>query len=339
MSAGSFLQVLSSTAKYGRPWGHDVLFRENPASRYPSVKRAEHVMKKGTLYAAIAYALWGLLPVYWKWVAEVPALQVLCHRISWSFLTLILVVLARGALKSTWAGFASAKVLRAYTAAAVLIGVNWLVYIWAVKAGFIVETSLGYFINPLLNVFLGVVFFKERLRPWQAAAIALAGAGVLYLATVYGSLPWIALSLAVTFSLYGVVKKTAPLGSLDGLTLETGILLLPALAFLAYAGHTGSGTFLHVRPSIDALLVGTGLITTVPLLLFSSAARRIPLSLVGLLQYIAPTLQFLIGVLVYREPFSLAKLAGFGIVWLALLIYAVEGIAARRAALEPSPPE
>jgi chloramphenicol-sensitive protein RarD len=283
-------------------------------------------MNKGIWYAVGAYVLWGLLPVYWKWLQHVPAPQVLCHRILWSFLTLIAIVL----LSRQWNAFRAAmvkpRVLRAYAAAAVLIAINWLTYIWAVNAGFIVETSLGYFINPLLSVLLGVIFFRESLRPWQWAAIALAAAGVLYLTIAYGALPWIALTLAGTFGAYGLVKKIAPLGSLYGLTLETGVLLLPALIFLIYTDRTGHGAFFHAGAISDALLAGAGFITAVPLLLFSSAARRIPLSLIGLLQYIAPTLQFLLGVLVYREPFTAVKLIGFGIVWIALIVYGVEGL-------------
>jgi chloramphenicol-sensitive protein RarD len=283
-------------------------------------------MNKGIWYAVGAYVLWGLLPVYWKWLQHVPAPQVLCHRILWSFLTLIAIVL----LSRQWNAFRAAmvkpRVLRAYAAAAVLIAINWLTYIWAVNAGFIVETSLGYFINPLLSVLLGVIFFRESLRPWQWAAIALAAAGVLYLTIAYGALPWIALTLAGTFGAYGLVKKIAPLGSLYGLTLETGVLLLPALIFLIYTDGTGYGAFFHAGAISDALLAGAGFITAVPLLLFSSAARRIPLSLIGLLQYIAPTLQFLLGVLVYREPFTAVKLIGFGIVWIALIVYGVEGL-------------
>jgi chloramphenicol-sensitive protein RarD len=288
-------------------------------------------MNKGIWYAVGAYVLWGLLPVYWKWLQHVPAPQVLCHRILWSFLTLIAIVL----LSRQWNAFRAAmvkpRVLRAYAAAAVLIAINWLTYIWAVNAGFIVETSLGYFINPLLSVLLGVIFFRESLRPWQWAAIALAAAGVLYLTIAYGALPWIALTLAVTFGAYGLVKKIAPLGSLYGLTLETGVLLLPALIFLIYTDGTGYGAFFHAGAISDALLAGAGFITAVPLLLFSSAARRIPLSLIGLLQYIAPTLQFLLGVLVYREPFTAVKLIGFGIVWIALIVYGVEGLIVYRA--------
>jgi chloramphenicol-sensitive protein RarD len=215
--------------------------------------------------------------------------------------------------------------------AAVLISINWLTYIWAVNAGFIVETSLGYFINPLLSVLLGVVFFRERLRPWQWAAIALATAGVVYLTFAYGSLPWIALTLAATFGAYGLVKKTAPLGSLHGLTLETSVLLVPAIMFLVYSDRAGNGALFNSGAISDALLMGAGIITAVPLLLFSSAARRIPLSLIGILQYIAPTLQFLLGVLVYKEPFTATKFMGFGIVWVALIIYGVEGLMTYRA--------
>lgn len=280
---------------------------------------------RGTWYAVGAYVLWGLLPVYWKWLQQVSALQVLCHRISWSFLTLCILILLMRQARPFIAAMANPRYVRAYAAAAALIGINWLTYIWAVNAEFIIETSLGYFINPLFSVLLGVIFFRERLRPWQWAAIALATGGVVYLTMAHGRLPWIALTLAVTFGLYGLVKKTAPLGSLQGLTLETGILLVPALAFLSYVDLTGSGAFLHEGMRIDVLLAGAGLITVVPLLMFASAARGIPLSLIGILQYIAPTLQFLIGVLVYQEPFTMTKFIGFGIVWTALVLYGVEG--------------
>jgi chloramphenicol-sensitive protein RarD len=221
--------------------------------------------------------------------------------------------------------------LRVYALAAVLIGVNWLTYVWAVNAGFIVETSLGYFITPLISVLLGVVFLRERLRLWQWVPILLVLTGVLYLTLVYGSLPWIALTLACTFGLYGLVKKIAPLDSVGGLTLETGLLLVPALLYLLYAERAGQGAFLHLGTATDALLVGAGLVTTVPLIMFAAAAQRIPLSLVGILQYIAPTLQFLVGVLVYEEPFTSSQFIGFGIVWTALIIFGVEGTLAHRA--------
>jgi chloramphenicol-sensitive protein RarD len=288
-------------------------------------------MKAGTWHAVGAYVLWGLLPVYWKWLQHVPPPQVLCHRILWSFLTLFACIMVMRQGKAFRKAMLRPRYLGAYAVAALLIGINWLTYIWAVNAGFIVETSLGYFINPLLSVLLGVVFFQERLRMWQWAAISLAAAGVVSLTLAHGTLPWIALTLAVTFSLYGLVKKVAPLGALHGLTLETGILLFPAAIVLLQADSAGQGAFLHAGAGTDALLAGAGIITVVPLLLFASAASRIKLSLIGILQYIAPTLQFLIGVLVYREPFPWTKCVGFGIVWSALIIYAVEGYLVYRA--------
>jgi chloramphenicol-sensitive protein RarD len=221
-----------------------------------------------------------------------------------------------------------------YFAAAMLIGVNWLTYLWAVNAGFIVETSLGYFINPLLSVLIGVVFLRERLRSWQWLPVCLAAVGVLYLTYSHGSPPWIALLLASTWAAYGLLKKLAPLGSLHGLTLETGILLLPVLAYLTYAQVTGHGSFLHGGLSSDALLVGAGVVTTIPLFMFALAVRRIPLSMVGILQYIAPTIQFLLGVLIYKEPFTGTRFIGFGIVWAALIIFGIESILSPRA---PSP--
>ena len=225
------------------------------------------------------------------------------------------------------------SVVGIYTAAALLVGINWLVYVWAVNNGFIVESSLGYFINPLLSIFLGVIFLRERLRSWQWLPIGLTALGVLYLTFTYGRLPWIALTLAFTFGLYGLVKKTAPLGSLFGLALETGLLFLPALVYLVYSDGAGRGAFLHTGTVSDLLMLGAGLITTVPLLMFASAVQRIPLFLVGILQFITPTLQFLIGVLIYQEPFAYDKLIGFGFVWVALIIFGVEGYLAKRGQL------
>jgi chloramphenicol-sensitive protein RarD len=295
-------------------------------------------MNKGLWYALGAYLTWGLFPIYWKWLHGIPALQLISHRIGWSFLMLLAVILATKQWRAFRAAVQAPKVLMIYFVAAILIGVNWLVYVWAVNAGFIVESSLGYFINPLLSVLMGVIFLRERLRPLQWVPIGLAGMGVIYLTVSYGSLPWIALTLAFSFGIYGLVKKTAPLGSFYGLTLETGILFLPALAYLVFADFSGTGAFLRTNLVTDLLLVGAGLVTTIPLLMFSSAARSIPLSLVGIMQYITPTMQFLLGVLVYKEPFNHTQLIGFGIVWLALIIFGAEGYFAHRATLlEPIP--
>ncbi|MBN1889753.1 MAG: EamA family transporter RarD [Thermoflexales bacterium] len=288
-------------------------------------------MNKGIGYAVGAYTLWGLLPVYWKWLQQVPAPQLISHRVVWSFLFLCGVLGFSHRAVAFRAAIRQPRLLGWYCVAGAFLSVNWLVYVWAVNAGFILETSLGYFINPLLSVVLGVVFLRESLRPWQWAAVGVAAAGVLYLALAYGALPWIALTLALSFGSYGLVKKIAPLGSLYGLTLETGLLLVPALAYLLYSEAMGQGAFLHAGTLSDWLMVGAGPITAVPLLMFAASARRIPLSLVGVLQYITPTLQFLLGVLVYHEPFTAGRLIGFGIVWTALIVFAAESALFRRA--------
>jgi chloramphenicol-sensitive protein RarD len=296
-------------------------------------------MNKGIWYAIGAYASWGLFPIYWKLLQHVPALQLIGHRIIWSFLALIVIIFCI----RQWTEFYSAvfawSIFRVYCLAAVLIGINWLTYVWAVNAGHIVESSLGYFMNPLLSVLLGVVFLHERLRPRQWIVISLAVAGVLFLTIVHGSIPWIALTLAFSFAFYGLVKKTAPLGSLYGLTMETGILLLPALLFLLLCDWNGSGAFLHTGTTTDILLAGAGVVTTIPLLLFASAARRIPLSLIGILQYISPTLQFLIGVLMYHESFTFIQFIGYAIVWLALILFGAESYFVYRTQMAVMEPE
>lgn len=189
-----------------------------------------------------------------------------------------------------------------------------------------VETSLGYYINPLFSVLLGVIIFRERMRLIQWLPIGLAGLGVLYLTITYGALPWIALTLAFSFGLYGLIKKTAPLGSLFGLTLETGLLFLPAVAYLLFSEYTGQGAFMHSSLQENWMMVGAGLVTTVPLLFFASAAPRVPLTTIGILQYINPTMQFLLGVLLYKEPFTHDRLIGFGLVWIGLIVFWAEGL-------------
>jgi chloramphenicol-sensitive protein RarD len=282
-------------------------------------------VKKGLWYGIGAYIAWGLFPIYWKLLEKVPAPQLIGHRVVWSFLFLCVLMTALRGWKSFRAAISSPRILLIYTAAAILLGINWLTYIWAVNAGFIVETSLGYFITPLLSMVLGVVILRERLRLWQWIPVGLAAAGMLYLTFSYGSLPWIGLILAFSFGLYGFVQKTAPLGALDSVTLETGILLVPAIAYLAYAELTGQGAFLHSPPVSNLLMLGAGVVTTVPLLMFAFATQQITLTLVGILQYIAPTMYFFIGVLIYGEPLTLERLIGFIIIWAALVIFAGEG--------------
>jgi chloramphenicol-sensitive protein RarD len=278
--------------------------------------------------------MWGLVPIYWKLLAHVPAIQVLGHRIVWSLAVLLILVIAmrRSALARL-----SPRVIGLYAIAAALIAANWFLYIFAVNAGFIVETSLGYYITPLVNVVFGVVLFHERMRPAQWLAIALAAAGVVQLTFAYGALPWIAFGLAASFGTYGLAKKKAPLDPLAGLTLETAILAPLAIVYLVMLHRSGEGAFLHTGATSDALMIGGGLVTTVPLLLFAAAVRSVPLSVIGILQYIGPTLQFLLGVFVYHEPFSRTQLIGFSIVWAALAIYAGDSLRARRLAAPVMP--
>jgi chloramphenicol-sensitive protein RarD len=287
-------------------------------------------MKRGIWYAIGAYCAWGLFPIYWKWLHEVPALQLIAHRIAWSFVLLTIILFVTRQWKTFHSAAFSRRVILIYLASAIFLSINWLTYVWAVNSGFIVESSLGYFINPLLSVLMGVIFLRERLRPLQWLPIGLAAIGVVYVAVSYGQFPWIALTLAFSFGIYGLVKKTAPLGSLYGLTLETGILFIPAVGLLVYLQTVGQGAFLNSNPVTDLLLVGAGLVTTIPLLLFASAAQLIPLSMVGVLQYITPTAQFLLGVLLYHEPFNRSHLIGFSIVWIALIIFWGEGFWASR---------
>jgi chloramphenicol-sensitive protein RarD len=287
-------------------------------------------MSKGIWYGIGAYLAWGIFPIYWKWLHTVPAIQLISHRVIWSFVLLAIILLVTRQWKAFHSAVSNRRVLLIYLVSAILLSINWLTYVWAVNAGFVVETSLGYFINPLLSVLLGVVFLHERLRPWQWVPIGLAALGVIYVAAAYGQFPWIALTLAFSFGIYGLVKKTAPLGSLYGLTLETGLLFLPAVGFLILLETRGQGAFLHSGTVKDLLMVGVGVVTAVPLLMFASAAQRIPLSMVGVLQYITPTMQFLLGVFLYHEPFTQAHLTGFSIVWVALLFFWLEGFLASR---------
>jgi chloramphenicol-sensitive protein RarD len=283
-----------------------------------------------------AYTIWGLVPLYWKLLKHVPAIQVLGHRIVWSLAVLIVLVavLRRGGRRSRDGRAAlssvSPRVVGLYAIAAALIATNWFLYIYAVNAGFIVETSLGYYITPLVNVLFGVLFFHERMRPAQWVSIVLATTGVVQLTFAYGALPWIAFGLAASFGSYGLAKKKAPLDAVEGLTLETAILAPLAIGYLVFLHRAGEGAFLRSGTTSDALMIGGGVVTTVPLLLFAAAVRTVPLSVIGILQYIGPTLQFLLGVFVYHEPFSRSQLIGFSIVWAALVIYAGDGLRARR---------
>lgn len=294
-------------------------------------------MNKGVVYGVGAYLIWGFFPLYFKAIQVTPALQIMFHRVVWSFLFLAALIWLRGEWPHLKSRLANPRNLAVYALAGMLLAANWLIYIWGVNSGQVVETSLGYFINPLVSVSLGVIVLRERLRPLQWLPVGLAAAGVIYLTLQVGSLPWIALALAFTFGMYGLLKKIAPLGSLYGLTLETSVVFLPALMYLFYVESQGTGAFGHAGWQVNLLLALSGVVTALPLLMFATAARAIPLSLVGILQYIAPTSQFLLGVLVFDEPFSQARLVGFSIIWLALLIFTLEGVLVRRKSTAASP--
>ncbi len=287
-------------------------------------------IQKGIVYGASAYLMWGFFPIYFKLLHRVSAVQILGHRVVWSLLFLLVLVAVVREGSALRRSAAKPHILLIYLLAAVFLAANWLTYIWSVNAGFVVEASLGYFINPLVNVVLGVLILRERMRPAQWIPVGLAAAGVIYLTILYGQLPWIALALAFTFASYGLVKKMAPLGALHSLTLETGLLFIPALGYLLWMAKTGEGAFIRQGATTTFLLASAGVITAVPLLLFGAAARRVPLSTMGILQFITPTCQFLLGVFVYGEPFTPARFIGFLCIWLALLLYVGEGLIAQR---------
>ena len=282
--------------------------------------------RAGLMLGVGAYALWGVMPLYFKALARVSPLEIISHRIVWSVLFLGLLA----ALTRRWPGIRTAlatpRVLMILTTTALLIGINWLVFIYAVVSGHMLEGSLGYYLNPLVNVLLGVVLLKERLTPAQIVAAALAAAGVAVLAAGAGAGLWISLTLAASFALYGFVRKVAPVESLEGLTVETMLLAPFAIGWLLWLRQAGTMSFGHSGPAIDLLLLLGGAATATPLLMFTAAARRLPYSLIGFLQYIAPSLQFLLAVLAFGEPLTTAHLVCFGAIWTALAVFSVDGL-------------
>ncbi|HYP65884.1 MAG TPA: EamA family transporter RarD [Steroidobacteraceae bacterium] len=302
---------------------------------------AARLSPRGLAAGAAAFTIWGLFPVYLYPLRGVPALQVIAHRIIWSCLFLVAWLLLRGELGDLRATLARPALLARLALTATLISINWLVYVWAVTHSHVVDTSLGYYINPLVNVLLGVIVLRERLNRAQWTAIGLAALAVLYLALLAGRPPWIAGTLAVSFSLYGFVRKVISVEALPGLTTETLLLMPLAAGYLAWCQWAGSGALTTQGAGVAALLIGSGLITAIPLFLFAYGARLLPYSTVGVLQYIAPSLQLLCGVVLYRESFGPARAAGFALIWAALLIYAVDGLwrarSAARAAAGTSP--
>jgi len=286
-------------------------------------------MNPGIVYAALAYLSWGLFPLYFRQVAAVPALEVVLHRTLWSLVFLLGLL----AVRRQWAWMRELlrqpRVLGAFALSALLLAANWLTYVWAVNNGHVVDASLGYFILPLVNVALGFVFLHERPRTGQWLAVAVAAAGVVWLSVQVGHLPWIALVLALSFGFYGLLRKVAILGALEGLALETVLLAPLTVAVLGALAWQGQGALVQGDAATVGWLMLAGPVTAIPLLLFAAGARRIPMATLGILQYISPSLQLALGVWLFRESFDPDRLAGFALIWVALLLYSIEGGFAR----------
>jgi chloramphenicol-sensitive protein RarD len=293
--------------------------------------------RAGILFGLAAYLLWGLFPLYFPLLKPAGAIEILAHRIVWSLAALGVVLAVQRNLASLGRLLRDRRRLLLLTAAALLIAVNWGTFIYAVNSKHVIESSLGYFVTPLVSVAFGMLIFRERLRSRQIAALALGTCAVVVLTIDYARPPWIALTLALSFGTYGLVKKLAGVAAPEGLALEALILLLPAAVYLAALELSGGGTFAHRSPGHALLLVASGPITAVPLLFFSAAVTRVALTLIGMLQYVAPVLQFLVGLLLVGEPMPASRWIGFALVWVALLVLSVDGVRAARGSRAPAP--
>ncbi len=280
----------------------------------------------GLIYAGSAFLIWGLSPVYWKALGTVPALEITMHRVIWSFFFLMCLILLQRRRHEFVGVLKNGRMLLTLLSTAILISANWLLYIWAVNNNYMLQASLGYYINPLVNVVLGLLFLRERLRRPQILAVVLAAGGVLYLTIAYGEFPWISLTLALSFGLYGLIRKVAPVGALVGLAVETMLLAPPAVIYLIYLNSQGVDTILRVSLKLDLLLIGCAPLTAAPLLFFTLGAKRLYLSTLGLMQYIGPSGMFLLAVFYYNEPFSATQVWTFAIIWAALVIYSTDSV-------------
>lgn len=283
----------------------------------------------GLIYALAAYTWWGFIPIFWKQIDHIGSVEIVMNRMVWSCVLVTSLIVVMKQWRQFRALFSQPKVLFRLFIASSLVSINWGIFIWAVNTGHLVETSMGYFINPLISVLLGVVFFSERLRKGQLFALSIAMLGVLYLVIAYGTVPWISLTLAITFALYGVVKKSINVPATHGMAIETMFFVIPALAYLIYIQMNGTGQFLDSSFNAGMLVLG-GLFTLIPLLLFAAAAKRVTMTVLGMTQYIGPSLQLLIGVFIYSEPFGSDRMISFGLIWLALAVYSVDQIRHQR---------
>nr|WP_312292198.1 EamA family transporter RarD [Clostridium chromiireducens] len=280
----------------------------------------------GVIYAVTAYILWGILPVYWKFISSVSSIEILSNRIVWAFVFTILIIIVTKQWSELKLIAKDKKQMFYIFIASILIAINWGLYIWAVNSDKIVDASLGYYINPLLAVALGVIIFKEKISYWTGAALTIASIGVIVKTVQYGKIPWISLGLAISFGLYGAIKKSVKANSIIGLTLETAMLTPVAAAYIVSRHVSGLGAFKTEGTLVILLLIGAGVVTAIPLLLFASSARRLPLSLIGFTQYISPTISLIIGVFVYNEGFTTVDMIAFCFIWAALIVYSFSQI-------------
>lgn len=287
--------------------------------------------RKGAWCGFAAYLLWGVFPLYFRLLDRAGAMEILAHRIVWSLLLITVVVLIGRNWTAVRTLFRDRRTLGLLTAASVLIGINWGTFIYAVNAGFVVETSLGYFITPLVSVVAGVALFRERLRRLQWLAVSIAALGVIVLTVDYGRPPFLAIVLATSFGIYGIIKKLVPTSATLGLGVESAVLVIPALITLVVLESNGSAQFGPAGWWFSLLLVSSGVLTAIPLLLFAAAARRVKMTTLGLLQYITPTMQFLLGVTVFGESMPLGRLLGFCVVWAALVVFSLDGLLTYRS--------
>lgn len=296
----------------------------SPPPASTAAEAAARERRKGIACAALAYAAWGVIPLYFHLIRDVPPGEVIAHRILWCVVILVAYQVASGAWRALGALLRQPRSLAMLALSAACISINWLIFIHSVNTGQVLQTSLGYYINPLFNVALGTLMLKERLRPMQTAAVGIAAVAVGMMILRYGQFPWIALSLAVTFGIYGLVRKHVPVSSPNGLLAETTIMLPAALVYLAWIAARGAAHFDDLSWGMRGYVALSGVVTTVPLLLFAAGARRLPLSTLGFLQYLAPSLSFLVAVFLLGEPFGKAQAVTFGMIWTALALYSAD---------------
>ncbi len=282
--------------------------------------------RRGVAAAFAAFVIWGLFPLYLKPLVHVPATEILAHRIGWCVLFVFGWLAWQRRLGEVRSALADRPVLLRLLLTAALITVNWLVYVWAISSGRVIEASLGYFIGPLFNVALGLLVLRERLNGYQWTAVGFAAAGVAWLTVAAGGLPWVALTLASSFAVYGLVRKMTPVGAVPGLAVEVLLVAPFAIAWLAWLEGSGAGAFGHDTLGVTLLLAGSGLITALPLALFATGARLIPYTVVGVIQYVGPTMQLLLGITLYGEPFPPVRMAGFALIWAGLAVFTVDGL-------------